>query len=70
MPNADHGDPARVAPDQQGPKAPNPHGHAFGKPYIDGYATCHFCGVMENAKEAAQDCPDRYDANPSIEELL
>ncbi len=55
---------------QAGPKLQNLHGHAFGKPYVDGYATCHFCGCAENSKEAVADCPDRYDADTSIEELV
>lgn len=41
---------------QQGPKLKNRHGHEFGRPFNDGYATCSRCGCREDSHEAASMC--------------
>lgn len=40
---------------QSGPQVINRHGHTWGKPYNDGYATCR-CGAIENAADL-KPCP-------------
>ena len=44
-----------ITGEQSGPER-NPFGHAWGKPYSDGYATCP-CGARENTQESAMRCP-------------